>query len=216
MGMFWITVGAHERAVVYVDGQVAGVLEPGRHRRRRRAQLSRVDLRERVRTMAPQELLTADGVSVKVTASLTWQVSDPAAFEQIALDPESEVYLAVQLVLREELVGFDVADLIRVSRSTVTESVTGRVRAHAERVGIALRAVAVKDIVLPAELRAAYAELVATRQRGQAQLEAARAQTAALRSLANGARLLEDHPALARLRTVESAPPGSQIVLTLP
>ena len=47
------------------------------------------------------------------------------------------------------------------------------------------------------------------RQRGQAKLEAARAETAALRSLANGAKLLDEHPALARQRLVQALPPGA-------
>ena len=73
--------------------------------------------------------------------------------------------------------------------------------------------VVVKDVVLPGDLRAAYAELVIGRHRAQAQLEAARAETAALRSLANGAKLLDDHPSLAQLRLVQALPPGSRVEL---
>ena len=76
-----------------------------------------------------------------------------------------------------------------------------------------MREVVVKDVILPGDLRAAYAELVSARTRGQAQLEAARAETAALRSLANGAKLLDEHPALARLRLVQALPPGSTVEL---
>ena len=46
-------------------------------------------------------------------------------------------------------------------------------------------------------------------------LEEARAETAALRSLANGARLLDAHPALAQQRLVQSMPPGTRLVLAL-
>ena len=52
--------------------------------------------------------------------------------------------------------------------------------------------------------------------RAQAQLEAARAETAALRALANGAQLLDDHPALAQLRIVQSLPMGATVELSLP
>lgn len=58
-------------------------------------------------------------------------------------------------------------------------------------------------------------ELVTERQRGLGALETARAETAALRSLANAGRLLDDHPALARQRLVQAAPMGSQVVLRL-
>ena len=57
------------------------------------------------------------------------------------------------------------------------------------------------------------AELATARTRGQAKLEAARAETAALRSLANGAKLLDEHPALARQRLVEALPPGAKVKL---
>ncbi len=56
-------------------------------------------------------------------------------------------------------------------------------------------------------------ELVTARQRGQVQLETARAETAALRPMANAAKLLDDHPALAQLRLIQAAPPGTTIVL---
>jgi hypothetical protein len=69
-------------------------------------------------------------------------------------------------------------------------------------------------VILPPELRSAYAELATARTRGQAKLEAARAETAALRSLANGAKLLDEHPALARQRLVEALPPGARVKLT--
>ena len=68
---------------------------------------------------------------------------------------------------------------------------------------------------LRADLRSAYADLVSARTRGQAQLEAARAETAALRSLANGAKLLDEHPALARMRLVEALPYGASVKLSL-
>lgn len=67
--------------------------------------------------------------------------------------------------------------------------------------------------MLPAELRSAFAELVATRPRGLAQLEAAGAESAALRSMANAAKLLDDDPALAQLRLMQAATYGSKLVL---
>ncbi|MEO6998973.1 MAG: hypothetical protein ABI112_12895 [Terracoccus sp.] len=65
----------------------------------------------------------------------------------------------------------------------------------------------------PPELRRGATELATTRQRGAAQLEPARAETAALRSMADGARLLAANPALATLRMIQSAPPGTELVL---
>jgi regulator of protease activity HflC (stomatin/prohibitin superfamily) len=100
-------------------------------------------------------------------------------------------------------------------RRSVVESVTSTAAAAGQSVGITVREAVLKDVLLPPELRAAYAGLVSARQRGKAQLEAARAETAALRSLANGAKLLDEHPGLARLRLVQALPSGSSLKITL-
>lgn len=209
-----ITVHAGERALEYVDGACTRVLEPGRHRLSRRAEVRRVHVLDRVDTTAPQEVLTADGIGVRVTVAFRWAVVDPQRFVESAVDPVALVYLAVQVALRDVLVDVPAEDAVRQARQALGDTITEAARAAGAEVGIAVRSTVVKDVVLPHELRAAYAELVTTRARGLAQLEAARAETAALRSLANGAKLLEDHPALARQRLVQALPYGSTVELT--
>lgn len=196
-----------------VAGRPTVVLEPGRHRRRRRATYQVIDTREQVVTVAPQEVLSADGVSVRVTAFARWAVGDPVLFTERVVDPVGRVYLAIQLALREALSAREAETMVRAPRATLTGAALEQLREAATVVGVRLVEVAVKDVVLPHDLRAAYAELVVGRQRAQAQLAAARAETAALRSMANAAKLLDDHPALARLRLVQALPPGSRVEL---
>lgn len=215
--MHWrkITVRPHERVLAYRDGRLERVLEPGHHGRRLRTELVRIDVRERIVTLAPQEVLTSDGVSLRVTAALVWGVSDPRAFHEASQSPGDVVYLAAQLGLREALSGLDVDTVLTTGRRAVGETVSSAAAVAAETVGIDVREAVLKDVLLPPELRAAYAEQVSARQRGKAQLEAARAETATLRSLANGAKLLDEHPALARLRLVQALPYGSSLTVTL-
>jgi regulator of protease activity HflC (stomatin/prohibitin superfamily) len=198
------------------DGEATVVLGPGRHVVRRRAEHQLVDLRERLDLVPTQEVLTADGVTAKVSAVFRWTVADPVAFTERLRDPVGAVYLAIQLGLRDVLAGQEAEALVRAPRSRLAEGVRDQAAAPAAEVGIRLVDVVVKDVVLPGDLRAAYAELVVGRHRAQAQLEAARAETAALRSLANGAKLLDDHPALAQLRLVQALPPGSRVELVQP
>ncbi len=210
------TVRHNERVVEYVDGAFTRVLEPGRHQARRRAEYCSVLTVDRIETVAPQEVLTSDGVSVRVTAAVRWGVGDPKRFVEAALDPSAVVYLAVQIALREALLDVDSDAIVRHARRELASTITDVARAAGDEVGIAVREVVVKDVILPLELRSAYAELVTTKARGAAQLEAARAETAALRSMANGAKLLDEHPALARMRLVQALPPGSVIELVTP
>lgn len=212
MGVFSIVVERHERVLAVRDGEVAAVLGPGRHRRTIRTSYERVDVRPRITTIAPQEILTADGATVKVSASIRWEVADPVAYTSVR-EAEAVVYLAVQIALRDVLASREVAEVVRDGRRDSGPAALQAAYEAGTAVGITVEDVVVKDIMLPSELRLAYAELLTTRQRGQAQLEAARAESAALRSLANAAKLLDEHPALERLRLVQAASYGSKLVL---
>lgn len=210
------TVQPWQVALERRDGEATRVLDAGLHVRRHRATYELVDLRERLDLVPAQEVLTADGVTVKVSAVWTRTIADPVAYSERVRDPERAVYLAVQLALRDALAGQEAESLVRTPRTGLAAGAKEAVAAVAAGVGIALHDVVVKDVVLPGDLRAAYAELVVGRHRAQAQLEAARAETAALRSLANGAKLLDDHPSLAQLRLVQALPPGSRVEIVQP
>ena len=57
--------------------------------------------------------------------------------------------------------------------------------------------------MVPSELKRAFAGIVAARREGEAALERARGETAALRSLANAGRMIEDNPGLLQLRILQ-------------
>lgn len=211
-----LTVQPWQVALERRDGEPTRVLRSGRHVRRTRATYDVLDLREHIDLVPAQELLTSDGVTVKVSAVWVWTIDDPIAFTEKVRDPVHAVYLAIQLALRDSLATQEAEALVRAPRTGLASGFTDAVARAAAEVGIRLVEVVVKDVVLPTELRMAYSELVVGRHRAQAQLEAARAETAALRSLANGAKLLDDHPSLAQLRLVQALPPGSRVELVQP
>ena len=213
MSLFTITVPARRCALRYRHGRLDVVLGSGRHPRVWGARHVLVDLRDQLLALAPQEIPTADGVAVKVSAVVRWSVADAVAFVERAADPVGHTYLAAQVALREVLGALAVEELVQRRAVLPRAELTAAADAVARAVGITVAEVVIKDVILPSELRAAAADLVTARQRGQAVLEQARAETAALRSMANGAKLLDAHPALAQLRLVQSAPPGTQVVV---
>lgn len=200
-------------ALERLDGQPTVVLRAGRHAARPRASYEVVDLREQLTALAPQEVPTEDGLTVKISATVRWRVADPVAYAEVAADPVAVVYLAVQVAVRELAAGLAAEDVATAVRAEGTARLVADVRAEGARVGLEVLALDVKDVLLPFELRQARADLVVARHRAQVKLEEARAETAALRSLANGARLLADNPALARLRLVQALPHGSTLEL---
>src|SRR5205085_8276047 len=70
--------------------------------------------------------------------------------------------------------------------------------------GLSVLALEIKDAMLPNDLKRAFSEVLKAKQEGQAALERARGESAALRSLANAARVLEGNPALMNLRLMQS------------
>ncbi|WP_041289331.1 slipin family protein [Kribbella flavida] len=213
-----ITVQAHERVLVYRDGVFEAQLEPGRStvRQSRRTRQERIDLRLRQLSVTGQEIFTADGVTVRVTAIVRWRVSDPRAFVEQAAAPEELLHVALQLAVRDAIGRHELDDLLRAEgRDAVTAALAEPVQAQVAGLGITVLGAAIRDLGVVGELRAALAETALERQRGRAALERARGEAAALRSLANSAKLLDDHPALATLRLVQAAgESGATVVLT--
>lgn len=211
--MFTITVAPGFAAVRYAKGAFVAVMPAGRHLTRPGFRHRFVDVRERLLPLALQEIPAADGIPVRVAATLRVAVVDPRLFLEAAQDAFAMVYLSAQVALREALAGLTAAELTARGAILPIGGIGARVQNTATLVGVAVLEVVVKDVVLPAELRVAAMELATARHRAAVVLEQARAETAALRSMANAAKMLDEHPALARLRLVQAAGPGARVVL---
>ena len=85
-------------------------------------------------------------------------------------------------------------------------------------IGVELLDVDIRDVMLPGELKRAFAAVIAARKEGEAALERARGETAALRSLANAGRMLDDNPGLLQLRILQEVgqSSGNTIVFGAP
>jgi hypothetical protein len=72
--------------------------------------------------------------------------------------------------------------------------------------------------MIAGELRRAYASVIAARKDGEAALERARAETAALRGLANAGRLVDENPGLLQLRLLQQigGTTGNTVMIGLP
>lgn len=212
-----ITLMEWQRGVRFDHGRLVGVTGPGRHRfRQRRTSYITVDLRPRVVLVAGQELLTADGISVKLSLVLRWQIDDPALFVQSTDVPGQAVYVEAQLALRGAVGGVDV-DALLAGRDALGAEVLAVAGPACSAYGVELLAVGVRDVMFPGELKRVFAQVLTARQEGLAALERARGEAASLRALANAARVLRDQPELLQLRTLQAAAgAGATVVVTAP
>jgi regulator of protease activity HflC (stomatin/prohibitin superfamily) len=209
-----ITVQPWERAVVVRSGGVDRTVDAGRYRRRRHEVWYVADLRPRWLALATQEVLTADGLQVRVTPVARYRIVDPTVWLTEADDPTAALYTLAQLALRDALTGKALEEVL-AARDGLLDEAAVQLTAGATRLGAELLEFHVRDVTLPADLRAAFSETARAKEEGRAKLERARADAAALRSMANAAQVLEAHPALLELRAIDAAGVRGQFIVRI-
>lgn len=213
-----VTVFEYERGLLYRNGRFQNILDPGRHWVfRRTSTVTKVDVRPRVISVPGQEVLTADGVSLKVSLAATYEVVDPNVAINSVESYVQSLYTTLQLAAREVIGKAKIDDLLQ-DRDSFTRRLFELSVEPVSLIGVKLVDCNIKDIMVPGSLKKMFAQVVQAQKEGQAALERARGETAALRNLANAARLIEDKPSLMQLRLLQevAAQSGNTIVLGFP
>jgi len=214
-----VIVEAYERGLKFRNGRFAGVLEPGRYKVARwfaKERIDKVDLRVRTIVVQGQETMTADKVAVRTTVLAKAKIADPQAAILKVADWAAQLYGDVQIALREMVAARTLDDLI-AERIVLGEKVLGALRLDAAAYGVEVQDVAVRDLVLPGDLKAQFVRVLEARKKSEASQIERREEVAATRSLANTADLLARNPTLFKLKVLESiekiAQAGAKVVL---
>ena len=213
-----VTVHDYERGLRYRSGRFTGLVDPGSHVVIRPINEVRViDGRPGFVLVEGQEVLTADGVPLKVSLAARYVVGDPVAAITHDQDYLRALHVELQLGLRDALSAGSVEEILG-SRAKIGPAVMERTASSLAKIGIELLGVEARDIMVPGELKRLFAGVVAARKEGEASLERVRAETAALRSLANAGRLIEDNPGLLQLRMLQQVggSTGNTVVVSMP
>ena len=206
--------------LLYHHGKFVEQLAPGRHVHwGRNFTLGAQDTRKAFLAVAGQEVLTADNIAVKLSVVVAYQIANPVKASHETQSWHADIYNVTQLALRNVVSGV-AAEALLTQRLDIAPQLLARVQPEAAKIGITVHAVEAKDVMLPAELKRAYGDVLKAKQEGQAALERARGESAALRNLANAARVLEGNPALMNLRVLQSLATaqnaGNTLVLGMP
>src|SRR5688572_23616440 len=215
-----IAIRDYEAGLLYRHGKFVRQLAPGRHIVWGFGiAVSTFDVRKRVIAVAGQELLSADNIGLKLSLAVTVQIADPVKAMHETQDWNAHLYNAVQIALRG-VIAAQPAEALLGQRLNIGQQLVAAVEPEADKIGVKVHAIEVKDVMFPGELKKVFAEVLKARQEGQAALERARGESAALRNLANAARLLENNPALHNLRLLQSisaaGAAGNTLVMGVP
>jgi len=200
-----VEVQEYERGLLYRNGRFVQALEPGRyvlwfwqHQR-----IDKVDIRETSQTVEGQEILTSDKIGVRVTLVAQFKVVDPVAARHTVENYAVQLYQDLQLTLRESITGRTIEEVLK-DRDALSAQLHQAVAPRAEKYGVTLNRVGVKDIILPGVVRTVLLQEVEADLKGRASLVAARHETAAARARANTAKLLQENPNILRLQELET------------
>jgi regulator of protease activity HflC (stomatin/prohibitin superfamily) len=213
-----VTVYEYERGLRFHRGRFDRVLGPGLYRYLPRStRIQKIDVRPTQVAVPGQEVLSADGVAVKASVAATYQLVEP---ERAVLDTsnyQTAIYSELQLVLRGAIGQLPVEEVL-ARRDDVSARLKTEAAARLRPLGIELHDAALRDITFPGELKKIFTQVVKARQEGLAALEKARGETAALRSLANAAQMVQRSPALLQVRLLQvlGQQGGNTVVLGVP
>ena len=213
-----VTIFEYQRGLVYQYGRFKGVLGPGTHWVFRPAfAIQTVDIRETLLPLTGQELVTADGVSIKISLAARYRVVDPAKAINNVASYLMVLHSLLQVALRE-VIGQQPIDQLLQQRDEIGKETLARAAGPASELGVELLRVDAKDLMFSGPMKRIFTQVVEARQQGLAALEKARGETAALRNLANAARLVEERPALMQLRLLQqiAGSSGNTVILGMP
>lgn len=191
--------------VLLVDGRHVETLPPGRFALWKNVAAVKVvslDLRETVLDVSGQEIMTADKVTLRINAGVTYRIVDPARAVSATDDARQALYREVQHALRAAL-GARELDALLAGKDETAREVEQGLRSRAAELGLALASVGIRDIVLPGDMRELMNKVTEAKKAAEANLIVRREETAAMRSQANTAKLLVENPTLMRLRELE-------------
>ncbi len=200
-----VSVEAGHTALLFRDGRHADTLAPGTYALWKdvgRLRVLHVDLREQVLDIAGQDIMTADKVTLRLNAVVTYKVADAAKAVASIDDYVQALYREAQLALRA-VIGTRELDALLSDKDAVARELEGLVGERARSFGLEIVALGIRDLILPGEMRDLMNRVTEAKKAAEANLIARREETAAMRSQANTAKILESNPMLMKLKELE-------------
>ena len=200
-----VVVEAGQVGLLFRDGRHEATLAPGGYglwKGVARVKVLTVELREQVLDVAGQEIMTADKVTLRLNAVVTYKIADPLAAVTTVEDYRQALYREAQLVLRAGI-GARELDALLGEKDAVARELDGALRGRVASIGLEVVSLGIRDVVLPGEMKELMNKVTEARKAAEAALITRREETAAMRSQANTAKILETNPTLMRLRELE-------------
>lgn len=149
-----VAVEAGHVGLYFKDGRYVSTLDPGTlafWKNAGRIRVVDVDRREQVADIAGQEIMTADKVTLRLNAVVTFRVADPLKAVTAVEDFKQALYREAQLALRA-VIGTRELDALLSEKDKVSDELAGIVKGKASKLGVEVTGLGIRDVILPGEM----------------------------------------------------------------
>ena len=198
-------VESYEKGILFVDGKFDKVLETGVYyfwKNPIGIAVSKADLRQLQLEISGQEILTKDKAALRVNFYAQYKVTDIIKALVESKDYEKQLYILMQLVLREFIGTLSLDELLE-KKESVSTYVLAALKEKAAVLGVEIRDCGVRDIILPGEMKDIMNQVLVAQKKAEANVIMRREETASTRSLLNTAKLMEENEMLFKLKEME-------------
>src|SRR5712692_43745 len=197
-------VQQYERGVIFILGRFTGAKGPGLFWVPPFVtRMIKVDLRIVTLTVPPQEVISRDNVTIKVTAVIYFYVVDPQAAVINVMNFMQATTQIGQTTLRNVL-GQSELDELLAQRDKINRELQAIIDEHTERWGVKVTAVEIKDVELPATMQRAMAKQAEAEREKRAKIIHAQGELQASTQLAQAANVIGAQPAALQLRYLQT------------
>jgi hypothetical protein len=198
-------VESFEKGILFVDNKMSRILEAGEYyfwKNAKEVSVSKVDLRQLQMEVSGQEILTKDKASLRVNFFTQYKVVDIIKALVDNRDYEKQLYILMQLALRE-FIGMLSLDELLEKKESISAYVLATLKDKAYNLGVEVRDCGVRDIILPGEVKEIMNQVLVAQKKAEANVIMRREETASTRSLLNTAKLMEENSMLFKLKEME-------------
>ncbi|MCB9640794.1 MAG: slipin family protein [Myxococcales bacterium] len=196
----------YQQALLYVNGKLEKTLDAGNYALsvwRRKLDIRLLDLREQEIQIVGQEVMTRDKVSLRLNLIIKYKIHDAQRSVESVDNLYNAIYSETQMIARSFIAGHTVDELLE-SRVEIATSMRAELEPRSQEWGVQIVRTDIKDIVLPGEMKQLLNRVIEAEKEAAANNILRREETAATRSLANTAKMLERNPTLLRLKELET------------
>ncbi|MDR3438573.1 SPFH domain-containing protein [Telmatospirillum sp.] len=195
-------INQFERGVVLTLGRYTSTRSPGLNILIPWIQtLRRADIRIMVAEIDPQDLITKDNVSVKVTAVVYYRISDPRKALLEVRDYPNAINQLAQITLRSTIGQYPL-DKLLANQEELNETISKVIEIRTEEWGVQVDHVEIRSVDLSPSMIRAMAQEAEAERGARARVATASGEKLAAEELAEAARILSTQPAAMTLRTL--------------